>query len=119
MAEIQLRQINKITVLDIKGPLEIGVGDELLLKTFRQLQESSRSLLVINLSEVPYIQDSPLGALIGCCAQVRASGGHVKIVNARPRVAEFIKITKTSGVLFEFCESEETAVAALKEQGAK
>jgi anti-anti-sigma factor len=116
MAEIQLREIDEITILDVKGPLAIGNGDELLLETFRLLQESSRLLLVINFADVPYIQDSPLGELLSCCAQIKQSGGQVKIVNVRPRIAEFIEITKTSGILFQFCESEEAAVSTLRKQ---
>ena len=116
MAEIQLREIDEITVLNIKGPLKIGDGDDLLLETFQRLQELSRLLLVINLLDVAYIEDSPLGALLGCCARVKQSGGYIKVVNASPRVAKFMDITKLSGVVFQYCESEEAAVSALKEQ---
>jgi anti-anti-sigma factor len=115
MAEIQLKEIDEITILDVKGPLEIGKGDELLLETFNQLQESSRLLLVINLLDVSYIEDSPLGALLGCCARIKQSGGYIKVVNAPPRVAKFMDITKLSGVVFQYCENEESAVSALKE----
>lgn len=116
MAEIQLREIDEVTILDVKGPLKIGEGDNLLINTFQRLQELSRSLIIINLSDVPYIEDGPLGALLGCCAQVIKNGGYVKVINAQTRVAKFMEITKISGFLFQFCESEEAAISSLREQ---
>ena len=115
MAEIERRDVRDVTVIDIKGALTIGDGNELILTTFRRLRESSRSLVILNLAGVPYIEDSPLGALIGCCAEVATSGGRIRFVNARPRVAEFISITKAEGCVFEYCDSEEAAVSALME----
>ena len=63
--EIAERTVSEVTVLDLKGKMTLGEGDELLKDKINSLLSQGKKKLVLNLEGVPYI-DSP--------ASVKSSG---------------------------------------------
>ncbi|MCY4077647.1 MAG: STAS domain-containing protein, partial [Acidobacteria bacterium] len=58
---IEERPTGGVMILDLKGKLTIGDGDELLKDKINSLVQQGHTKLILNLAEVPYIDSGGLG----------------------------------------------------------
>ena len=107
--EIQERTIQGVVVLDLKGKLTIGEGDELLKERISNLVQQGHRNLLLNLEGVPYVDSAGLGEIVRTYTTVSRQGGKLKLVNLTKRITDLLAITKLLTV-FETYESEDEAV---------
>jgi anti-sigma B factor antagonist len=96
-------------VLDLKGRVTLGEGDELLKDKVNSLINQGQKKLVLNLAEVPYIDSAGLGEIVRTYTTVSRQGGSLKLLSLTKRITDLLSITKLLTV-FETFESEQDAV---------
>ncbi|MBI2221071.1 MAG: STAS domain-containing protein [Acidobacteria bacterium] len=107
--QIEERVVNSVTVLDLKGKMTLGEGDELLKDKINSLLQQDRKQIVLNLEGVPYIDSAGLGEIVRTYTTVSRQGGKLKLVNLTKRITDLLSITKLLTV-FETFESEQDAI---------
>lgn len=107
--QIEERVVNTVTVLDLKGKMTLGEGDELLKDKINSLLQQDRKQIVLNLEGVPYIDSAGLGEIVRTYTTVSRQGGKLKLVNLTKRITDLLSITKLLTV-FETFESEQEAI---------
>lgn len=107
--QIEERVVNTVTVLDLKGKMTLGEGDELLKDKINSLLQQDRKQIVLNLEVVPYIDSAGLGEIVRTYTTVSRQGGKLKLVNLTKRITDLLSITKLLTV-FETFESEQEAI---------
>jgi anti-sigma B factor antagonist len=107
--QIHEREISDVTVLDIHGKLTLGEGDELLRDKVNSLVHQGRKKILLNLSEVPYIDSAGLGEIVRTYTTVSRQGGSLKLLNLTKRIQDLLAITKLLTV-FETFDAEADAV---------
>ena len=107
--QIQEREANDVTILDLRGKLTLGEGDELLRDKVNSLILQGRKKIVLNLAEVPYIDSAGLGEIVRTYTTASRQGGSLKLLNLTKRIQDLLAITKLLTV-FETFESEKDAV---------
>lgn len=111
--EIAERTVNDVTILDLKGKMTLGEGDELLKDKINSLLAAGRKHLLLNLEGVPYIDSAGLGEIVRTYTTVSRQGGSLKLLNLTKRIEDLLSITKLLTV-FETHDSEAEAVASFK-----
>jgi len=106
---IDERTVGDVTVLDLKGKITLGEGDELLKDKVNSLVNQGRKKVVLNLAEVPYIDSAGLGEVVRTFTTVSRQGGSLKLLNLTKRITDLLSITKLLTV-FETYDSESDAV---------
>src|SRR5712672_677385 len=71
------REAAEVTVVDIGGRITLGEGSALLRKTIRELLEEQRTLILLNLADVDYIDSSGIGELVSAYTGVKNRGGNL------------------------------------------
>jgi anti-sigma B factor antagonist len=107
--QIDERAVGDVTVLDLKGKITLGEGDELLKDKVNSLLNQGRKKIVLNLAEVPYIDSAGLGEVVRTFTTVSRQGGSLKLLNLTKRITDLLSITKLLTV-FETYDSESEAV---------
>ncbi|MGE3176752.1 MAG: STAS domain-containing protein [Vicinamibacterales bacterium] len=107
--QIEERAVDDVTVLDLKGRITLGEGDELLKDKVNSLLNQGRRKLVLNLADVPYIDSAGLGEIVRTYTTVSRQGGSLKLANLTKRITDLLSITKLLTV-FETFESEADAI---------
>jgi len=107
--EIVERTVNDVTVLDLKGKMTLGEGDELLKDKVNSLLNQGHKKIVLNLADVPYVDSAGLGEIVRTYTTVSRQGGSLKLLNLTKRIADLLSITKLLTV-FESFEAEADAV---------
>jgi len=92
-----------------------GLGTGESLHVFRdeinELLNAGVKNFAINLAEVPYVDSSGIGALVGAHTSIEAAGGKCKFFAAPPRVTRVLEIVRVNEVL-HLLKDEMTALAA-------
>ena len=95
ISEVNL--INEVAVLKLQGSLEISIHKDLkdqLLKTASEYEDD----MVLDFSEVTFIDSSCLGAIVSVTKELRNQKGNVKIVNLTDDVYSIFQITRLDKV---------------------
>lgn len=107
--QIDERTVSNVVVLDLKGRITLGEGDELLKDKVNSLVNQGYRKILLNLADVPYIDSAGLGEIVRTYTTVSRQGGSLKLLNLTKRIADLLSITKLLTV-FETFESEQDAV---------
>lgn len=95
-------------ILSLKGPLTI--------QTTFDFQNAARAetspILIIDLSEVPFVDSAGLGALVGALVTAQKANREVAFVGANSRVKALMDMTKVSS-LFRLYPTIQDAQASL------
>ena len=111
--QIDQRSVGDVIVLDLKGKITLGEGDELLKDKVNSLVNQGHKKIVLNLAEVPYIDSAGLGEIVRTYTTVSRQGGSLKLLNLTKRIEDLLSITKLLTV-FETYDSESEAVSSYK-----
>jgi anti-sigma B factor antagonist len=103
------RQVGDVTVIDAAGRITLGEGATIFRDTIRDLATKGGKKLLVNLSEVSYIDSSGIGEMVSGFTTVTNHGGQLKLLGLSKRVKDLLQITKLYTV-FEVFDDEASAV---------
>ncbi len=103
------RQVGDVTVIDAAGRLTLGEGASAFRDYIRDLNSKGNKKLLLNLSDVSYIDSSGIGEMVSGFTTITNSGGQLKLVGLSKRVKDLLQITKLYTV-FEAFDDEAQAV---------
>ncbi len=107
--KLTTRQVGDVTVIDAAGRITLGEGASAFRELIRDLSTKGDKKLLLNLSEVSYIDSSGIGELVSGFTTVTNHGGSLKLVGLSKRVKDLLQITKLYTV-FEAFDDEAEAV---------
>ncbi len=107
--QIEERNVGDVVVLDLKGKITLGEGDELLKDKVNSLVNQGHKKIILNLADVPYIDSAGLGEVVRTYTTVSRQGGSLKLLSLTKRITDLLSITKLLTV-FETFDSENEAV---------
>ncbi len=107
--QIEERVVGDVTILDLKGKITLGEGDQAFTDKVNSLALQNRRKILVNLAEVPYVDSAGLGRIVGAYTTISRQGGQLKLVNLTKRITDLLSITKLLTV-FETFDSEADAL---------
>jgi anti-sigma B factor antagonist len=107
--KLTTRQVNDVTVIDAVGRITLGEGASTFRDTIRDLAQGGHKKVLLNLSEISYIDSSGIGELVSGFTTVTNHGGNLKLLGLSKRVKDLLQITKLYTV-FEVYDDEAEAV---------
>jgi anti-sigma B factor antagonist len=114
-----VRQVGEVTVLDLSGRISLGEAQASGPGSTRALQEVVRDFvqqgnnkILLNLSQVTYIDSSGMGELFSTMTMVLNQGGQLGVCSATGRVGNLMRTTHLD-TLLHFEQEEATALQAL------
>lgn len=107
--KISIRQVGDVTVIDAVGRITLGEGASAFRDTVRELAGKGQKKILLNLSDVSYIDSSGIGEMVSGFTTITNQGGQLKLVGLTKRVRDLLQITKLYTV-FEVFDDEASAV---------
>ena len=101
-------QRSSLTVIAVQGNLMGGPDATTLNSQLHTLVDAGARQVVLDLSQVEFINSSGLSLLIGGATIMKNAGGALKLAGASQKITTLLKITKLGGV-FESYPSVEAA----------
>lgn len=106
---VDVRKASDVIIVDLEGKLVRGLGDELLRNVINELLAEGWKKILLNLSEVPTVDSSGIGELVGGLKIARRFGASIKVLRLSPRVRTTL-IRSQILPLFEIYDEEDEAV---------
>ena len=106
---LEVRQTQGVVILDLKGKLTAGLGDQLLREAIDELLAENKGHIVINLSEVSFLDSAGVGELVAGLRTARRFGAQLKLLNVGERVYSTLDMARLLPS-FEIFDDEGEAV---------
>jgi anti-sigma B factor antagonist len=106
---VNVRQRDDVTILDLKGKITIGSGDVALRNAIQEVMASGAKKVLINMNEVSTIDSSGIGELVSAYTTATNRGAKLKLYNLPAKVSDILTITQLITV-FDVYDSEDQAV---------
>ncbi len=113
--KIERGDVQGVPVLRLSGELDLSSVPE-VRRAIRAYIDENRVNLIINLTDLEFIDSSGLGVLVGGLARVREKQGEIKLVCANRRILRVFEMTRLTQ-LFEIYQDEAAAVADFVSSG--
>jgi anti-sigma B factor antagonist len=100
-------------ILLLRGPITIETAPQF----DRAMHHESAETMILDLSDVPYIDSVGLGCLVAACVSHQKTGRCLVLTGLKPRVRKVMEITKVNDFFVTFGTTWE-AVEALANTGS-
>jgi anti-sigma B factor antagonist len=111
------RQIGDVSVVDVKGRITLGEGNEIIRELVSELTAQGNKRIVFNLIEVDHIDSAGIGELVRTHSTLRRQGGQLKLASPSGKVKDVLKMTSLHAV-FDIHENETSAVKSFGSSAA-
>jgi len=81
-----------VLVLNARGEIDVATSPELHGLLGEVIGEAPQ-LVIVDLTEVTFIDSTGLGVLVGAVRDVRAGGGDVRLVVTQPQIIKLLELT--------------------------
>jgi anti-sigma B factor antagonist len=107
--KLNMRQVGDVIVVDVAGRVTLGEGSSALGDTLRNLAAKGSKKILVNLTEVSYIDSSAIGELISGFNTISKVSGQLKLTGLSKRVKDLLLITKNY-TIFDIHDDEAAAL---------
>ena len=108
---IETRKKGDVVIIDFQGRLAIGVGDDLLPKLVQQLLDEGSRKILLNLSDLDYIDSNGLGELVQSLKTAKRFDASLRLLKPQDRVKKTLRLTNLLP-MFAVYDSEGEALKA-------
>jgi anti-sigma B factor antagonist len=108
---VEIRHADDVVIVDLKGKLAAGLGDQILRETVDELLGENWKKILLNLSQVTFMDSAGVGELVAGLRTARNLGASLKLVNANERVHSTLYIARLLPI-FDVFRSEAEALRA-------
>ena len=105
--EYSVVEKNNYAIVKLKGELDVASSIH-MRDVFKGLIDKGKANIIIDFSDVTFIDSSGLGIIVVAYRSAKEKGGTIKFANVNPRVKKLFEITRTEKH-FEFYGSVEDA----------
>jgi anti-sigma B factor antagonist len=107
------REAHGVIIIDLSGRITLGEGSALLREMIREHLQKGQIRIILNLSDVNYIDSSGIGELVSGFTTTKSRGGELKLLNLTRKVHDLIQITRLFTV-FDIHSDEKTAASSFR-----
>lgn len=109
--QITVRRIEKITILDVSGDIDLASSPEVRKAFLRELRDNRIPRVVVNMKEVRYIDSSGVASLVEGLKASRDAGARFILFGLSTIAREVLQLSRLVKV-FEIYDTEEQALGS-------
>ena len=107
--EIVEQRVGDVTILRLKGRLELDDGDIVLRNHVDELVKQGRVHVVLDMTDVTRMDSAGIGMLVGKYMTVKNRGGMLRLLHLTERTSRLLHVTRLETV-FEIFEQEDAVL---------
>lgn len=111
--KIEKRQQDNVTVVVIKGVIKLGESARLFSDYLNGLVEGDTGSVLIDMTEIDYVDSTGLGELVGYLQRFEGQGRRLALLRPQTRILNLLKLTHLDEIFLIFTD-ENQAIEALK-----
>lgn len=111
--DIATRIVDDVTVMELKGKLAIGSGDQAYRGQILDTLEGGNKKILVDMKGVSMVDSAGLGELIRSKATCSQKDAVIKMMNVHEKLYKLLTMSQLTGV-FEMFENEQEALDSFK-----
>ena len=104
---VELREAGDVVIVDLKGKLTAGLGDQILRDTIDELLAEDKRKILVNLSQVTFLDSAGVGELVAGLRTAKRFGAVLKLLNASERVRSTLYMARLLPIFEMYGEEAE------------
>jgi len=113
--KLKRRLVGDVMILDLSGNVTGGPDQKLFQNAIREVVEEGHKKILINMEDVPWVNSTGLGILMGGFATVSNAGGSLRFMNVGNRIQPLLLVTRLQ-LVFQTYDSEADALAGFENE---
>lgn len=109
--QISIRRVNNATIVDVSGDIDLANSPEMRKALLHEVRDDRKPRVVLNLSQVRYIDSSGVASLVEGLKASRDSGSRFILVGLSGAAREVLQLSRLVKV-FEIYDTEVEALEA-------
>ena len=109
--KMNVREVDGIAVVGLDGRVVLGDESNALREQVKKMLASGQKKIVLDMSNVSYIDSAGLGTLVSAHHSARTQGASLKLSNLGKKFQEILQVTKLLTV-FDVYPSESAAISS-------
>ena len=110
---IEIEQIGECQVVRLSGFLDHNLGEKLLESFNEEIMSAQNKNIIVDMSQIEYIDSSGLGALVALQLSIKRNDGSLVLSNLQGTGLDVMKSSQLLKI-FHFCDTTEGALEELK-----
>ena len=112
-ASASIRHVGNVAIIDLAGRITLNDGAGSIRDAVKSAMEDGHQNILLNMSEVAYIDSAGLGEMSSAFITVSRLGGKLKLLNPQTKVHGMLQVTRLYTIFVTFAE-ENAAVASFR-----
>jgi anti-sigma B factor antagonist len=110
--EITRKELNPgVVVLELRGPLQMGVECKRLELAVDQLLQENRARVVLDLSRVPKVDSAGVGKIVNSLSRLKVAGATLRLAGVTGMIGGVLKLTKVDRLVKIYPTAMEAAAS--------
>ena len=109
--KIERREQDGVTIIALGGVIKLGESSRLFSNYLEEILKEGVSAVLLDMSEIDYVDSTGLGELVGYLQRFSDQGGKLALLKPQARILKLLKLTRLDEV-FKIYDDE---VAGLQE----
>ncbi len=106
-----VRDAGNVRIIDLRGKMTLGGGDVVVRDLVSRLLKEGHKQVLLNLSNVDYIDSAGIGELVACKKRAAALGGDVRLLMPSAGVYKVLSIVSLH-LIFQIFDEEAKAIGS-------
>ena len=112
-ASASIRHAGNVAIIDLAGRITLNEGAGSIRSSVQSAVDDGHRNILLNMSEVSYIDSAGLGEMSSAYITVSRLGGKLKLLNPQPKVHGMLQVTRLYTLFVSFAE-ENAALASFR-----
>lgn len=96
--KIDRRETNGVTLIALRGVIKLGESSRLFADYLEDVLKDGVSAVLLDMSEIDYVDSTGLGELVGYLQRFSDQGGKLALLRPQTRILNLLKLTRLDEV---------------------
>jgi anti-sigma B factor antagonist len=115
--QVKIQEVDGVSVVGLQGRIVLGEESGTLRETVKGLLAGGKKKVVLNMSDVTYIDSAGLGILVAAYVSAKTQGASIRLCALGHKFREVLQITRLL-TIFEVYDTPAAAIASFPEENA-
>lgn len=106
-------EVDGVSLLALNGRIILGEESTALREKLKSLVAAGKQKIVLNMTDIDYIDSSGLGALVAAHLSAKTAGASIRLCNLGGKFHEVLQLTKLL-TIFDVYDTEAAAVSSFQ-----
>ncbi|HLK04515.1 MAG TPA: STAS domain-containing protein [Candidatus Acidoferrum sp.] len=115
--KVEIHETDGVSVVSLNGRIVLGEESSVLREAVKNLMDAGKKKVVLDMSNVTYIDSAGLGILVSSYVSAKTQGALIRLCALGHKFREVLQLTRLL-TIFEVYDTQADAIASFRQSGS-